>query len=138
MYSLLSASDICSAGTRRTVIPANRPCFGNEGRSRNAAAMGRPVIPRSAGRPSSASTVGAGSNIVGWVPLPLPGRTRAPQAAKTPSSRCQYAAVLQFREERSQERSSPHLNPWSDCTRSVAWSSSARRIHWPSILSTTP
>ena len=68
----------------------------------------------------SASTVGAESNIVGRRPLALPGWTRAPQAAKTPSMRCQYAAVLQLSDERSQERSSPHLNPWSDWTIRVA------------------
>ena len=53
--------------------------------------------------------------MVGFAePFPLPGRTRAPHAAKTPSIRCQYAAVLQFRDERSQGRSAPHLKPWSE------------------------
>ena len=38
-------------------------------------------------------------------PLACPCLTRAPHAAKTPSKRCQYAAVLQFSDDRSHGRS---------------------------------
>ena len=55
-------------------------------------------------------TVGATSKIESFVRL-FDGRTRAPQAARTPFIRCQYAAVAQLNEERAHVRSAPHLKP---------------------------
>jgi hypothetical protein len=135
-YSLASFSDIASACTRRTATDPKRSRRAGFGRSANAAAIGRPVSRVSTGTSSSAATVGARSKTDAD-PRSFDGLTRAPHAAKTPSRRCQNAAVAGLSEERSQGRSAPHLKPWSELTMRVAPSSSARRIHWPITLSTS-
>src|SRR5262245_41583815 len=106
------------AGERRTTRPSNWALAGGTGNRSNAEAIACPDIRVSAGRPRRARTVGATSKSDAF-PRGLPERTPLPQNAYTPSSRCQKPAVAQLREDRVQGRSDPHLNPWSDWTRSV-------------------
>ena len=109
-YSSASLSDMASACTRRTAVVAKTSFRAGAARSVKALRMAAPRTARSTGRPRSAEIVGATSYTVA-LPRGSPRFTRAPQAAKTPSIRCQKAAVAGFSDERSHGRSAPHLNP---------------------------
>src|SRR6516225_1064973 len=114
VYSLASFSECGSVDRRRTGV-ADRSRRGGGDRSGNAAFTTLPGARGSIGRERSAETVGATSNTLAsprsWLRF-----TRFPQAAKTPSRRCQKPAVDGLSESRTHERSAPHLKPWSELT----------------------
>src|SRR5437899_3011921 len=125
VYSAACSRSIAADATVSTETFASTPGSlrpGSPGRTGRA----EPRIWRSAGRSRRARSVGATSKAVARA-FGGAGRTPSPQARRTPSSRCDAAAVASSLEARPHGRSAPQRNPWSDVMKRTAPSSRARR-----------